>query len=204
VIFSISLISCDNSEEDNVQFLEEMEDAQAIAISLDTLKNALISEVSSNGYQSYTIYPVSLNIDGISSGNATLVGADTVSGVGGHSGGFVSKRANVNFELDGYSNSNSVVLESGGNMTYRNLHVSRSSYCSDPSQCPSQDIKDTLEINATGLSVSITSSEKKIRDVIDITFLYTRSFESIKDVVNDSSHYNHYKITTSKGLVFEW
>ena len=140
VIFSISLISCDHEENDG-QFLEELEDAQTVAISLDSLKKALLNEVTNDSYQSFIVYPVSLVINGTNAGNATLVGSDTVSGAGGHTGGYISKRANVNFELDSYSNSNSVVLANGGHMNYRNLHVVRSSYCTDRVSVPAKMLK---------------------------------------------------------------
>lgn len=203
-LFSL-LCCCETDDSARVDPIESLEDAQLIALSLNSLKTEVLQELESHSTQPQPgYYPVNLDVNAEFAGGATVVGTDTVWSVAGHSTGSWGNHTTVSFDLDGYSDVEFVELEKEGKLKYKSISSETTILCSPEPTCRYKSFTDTLQLTSPLLGVIISGNGKNIADSVKINVQYTRKYLEQGGVVKDSLSTKHFVVKTSSGLVFEW
>ena len=192
--------SCDDDEKTPPAFTRD--EAMMVMESLDTLIKKVIEITDQHtNYDLGKPYAVDANIAGLVSGQAKVVGADSLSGVFDQSTQSKSKKANFVFSLDAYANSDITHLNNEGSIRY-NKYSSEKLLCPEDATCPILIIKEQFIVKAPALEVTVTKDGKQIKDVLEIDLKYQCTFRSEKNVVKDSTVLYNYSVKNSSGAIF--
>jgi hypothetical protein len=204
LLFLLLFSSCDSSEDPDSP-LTTLEDAQAIAASLNALREAVIAkaaEVHPNNYRRYhydTIYSVYLNA---LSGYGYFSGIDSAMYLLGNTTRFNSRGGKFILELNQYSNIESITLSGPPALDYFHEYNGRILCATDP-YCPST-LTESSQLTSSRLEVSMSANGRRIRDVLEINFSFYMRVRKSGPILVDSVRNDQYSIKTARGEVFEW
>lgn len=184
--------------------LETLEDAMAIAQSLDTIRNIVLTEISKHN-SAGVLYEIDITINGNTSGSVRIVGDSRYSGWGTIWSGQESKHTNLSFSLNDYLTNEGFVVNAEGEITneYFSEHARYECLESPSGICYRRSERYLFKLLAPALKVK-QNRENGVCDTLEFRFSCAYDYLIDKAVVEDSVYTLHYFVKSAGGKIFEW